>query len=94
MLECLKLGRKRNDREVILVKICKNLLPTAKTLQKDSFFSVVGIREKMTYATLPSNVAKKGKIKSIETIQEQMKQLNTKYNLENKIFWRRLNGLK
>ena len=32
--KCLKLGLKRLDREVVLVKICNNLLPTATTLQK------------------------------------------------------------
>ena len=32
--KCLNLGLKRIDREVVLVKICNDLLPTATTLHK------------------------------------------------------------
>ena len=32
--KCLNLGLKRLDREVVLVKICNDLLPTATTIQK------------------------------------------------------------
>ena len=87
--KCLNLKLKRIDREVVLVKICNNLLPTATTLQKWKWQDhdkccLCGQSETRDHVLqCPAMMKKKWKTTTITTLRKQMQQLDTKYNLEN-----------
>ena len=87
----LNLGLKRINRAAILVKICSDLLPTATTLQKwkwqtYDYWCLLEQSETRDHMLQCSVVwRRKWRIKTIITLQKQIKQLNIKFNLENTI---------
>ena len=88
---CLNLGLKRINREVALVKICNDLLPTVITLQKwkwqarDSCCLCEQSETRDHMLRCQALSWRKWRIKTIATLRKQIKQLNTKYDLENTI---------
>ena len=87
--ECLNLGLKRINTKVKLVKICNNLLPTATALQKwkwqvhDSCYQCVQQETRDHVIRCPAQSHTKWRIKTIATLRKGIKQMNTKFDLEN-----------
>ena len=74
--KCLNLGLQRIDREVILVKICNNLLPTATILLKWKWqnydnYCLCGQSETRDHMIrCPETTRKQWRIKTISTLQK------------------------
>ena len=87
--KCLNLGLKWIDREVVLVKICNNLLSTATTLQKwkrqahDSWCLCEQQETRDHMIHCPVQFRIEWWIKTMTTLRKRMKQLDTKFKLEN-----------
>ena len=87
----MNLGFRRLDREVVLVKICNDLLPTATTLQKwkwqahDSCCLCGQSETRDHMLRCPAMSRRRWRIKTISALRKRMKQLNTKYAVENVI---------
>ena len=89
--KCLNLGLERIDREVVLVKICNDLLPKATTLLKwkwkwQDHDNCCLCRQSETRDHMIRCLAmtkRKWRFKTIITPQKRMQQLDTKYNLKN-----------
>ena len=87
--KCLNLGLKRINREVVLVKICNDLLPTATTLLKWKWQDhdnccLCGQSETRDHMIrCPAMTRKNWRIKTITTLRKRIQQLDTKYDLEN-----------
>ena len=87
--KCLHLGLQRINREVILVKICNDLLPTATTLlkwrwQNHDNCCLCGQSETRDHMLwCQGKTRKQWRIKTILKLQERMQQMDTKYELEN-----------
>ena len=79
--KCLNLGLKRIDREVVLVKICNDLLPTATTLLKWKWQNhdnccLCGQSETRDHMIrCPATTTRQWRIITISTLLQQMKQL-------------------
>ena len=75
--------------EVVLVKICNDLLPTATTLPKckwqshDSCCRCAQQQTRDHMIQCPAQSRTKWRIKTMTTLQKRIKQLNTKFDLEN-----------
>ena len=87
--KCLNLSLKRLDREVVLVKICNDLLSTATTLQKwkwqahDSCCLCGQSETRDHILQCPAMSQRRWRIKTISSLRKRMKQLNMKYEVEN-----------
>ena len=87
--KCLNLGLQRIDREVMLVKICNGLLPTATTLLKWKWQNhdnccLCGQSETRDHMIpYAETTRRQWRIKTISAIRKRMKQMNTQYKLEN-----------
>ena len=89
--KCLNLGLRRLDREVVLVKICNDLLPTAINLQKWKWQAhdsccLCGMSETRDHMLLCKGESRrKWRIKTIDELQKRMKTIDTKFGVENTI---------
>ena len=81
--KCLNLGLKRIDREVVLVKIYNDLLPTRKWQAHDSCCLCEQQETRDYMIHCPAQSQRKWRINTMATSQKQMRQLNTNFNLEN-----------
>ena len=86
--KCLNLVLRRLDREVVLMKICNDLLPTAINLQKWKWQAhdsccLCGISETRDHMLCCKGASRrKWRIKTIDKLRKRMKKIDTKFAVD------------